>query len=379
MPDDVIYLDNNATTRPYPGVFDAMEPFFRERFGNPSSVHQVGRDAKTALDDARSTVAGALNAASPAEVFFVSCATEANTLAIRGRIDAAERKTPHVVTSQIEHPSVLETLRALERKNLADVTFLPVDEKGGVSPVRVRNALRDDTVLVSIMTANNEVGTCQPMARISEICSEHGVTLHTDAVQAPAKIPINVQSPDVDLLSLSAHKFHGPRGIGVLYKRRDLTLEPVLRGGGQEREYRSGTESVALAVGLARAIERATEERSTVAERVDQLRRSLWEGVHDRFGERVERHTPLDHSLPNTLNVSFHHQAADKMMINLDLEGICVSAGSACHSGAIEISHVLEAMDVSRESAEGSVRFSFSHENTPEDVDRTLEVLEQSL
>lgn len=373
--DQNIYLDNNATTRPYPEVLETMKPFFEERFGNPSSVHRVGRDARTALDEARQTISDTLNASSPAEITFVSCATEANSLALRGLVNASDQACPHIVTSQVEHPSILETCSALERTGKAEVEYIPVDRNARVIMRDLREAVTDNTLLVSVMTANNEVGTRQPLQQIAELCSQKGVYLHTDAVQAPAKIPVNVQQPDVDMLSLSAHKFHGPRGIGLLYSRKDIELDPILRGGGQENELRSGTEAVSLAAGMATALNRATNRCKETAERMRGLRNQLREGLTNHFGEQLHCNTPLENALPNTLNVSFLHNESDKMLINLDLQGICVSAGSACHSGAIEVSHVLEAMGLDREISESSVRFSLSHENTNEEIEQTLDCL----
>jgi cysteine desulfurase len=352
-----------------------MRPFFEERFGNPSSVHEIGRDARTALDEARTSIAGRLNTESPAEVLFVSCATEANTLALRGTVNASDRDTVQVITTQIEHPSVLETCQALEDDGKVDVHYLSVDKDARVNPDELRDVITEDTALVSVMTANNEVGTIQPMEEISAICDEYDVLLHTDAVQVPSKAPLDVQDPSVDLLSLSAHKFHGPRGIGLLYKSKHVDLEPVLRGGGQESELRSGTEPVALAAGMSAALDRAMNQREETIREISRLRQRLWNGLSDHFGDQVYLNTPLESSLKNTLNVSFLHNKSDKMLINLDLEGICVSAGSACHSGAIEISHVLDAMDVPRDVAESSVRFSLSHENTKRDIDKTLDCL----
>ncbi len=375
MKKDIIYLDNNATTRPYSDVLESMAPFFEDRYGNPSSVHKMGRDARTALDEARSDIADRLNADSPAEVLFVSCATEANTLAIRGIVNASCTDRDRIITSQIEHPSVLETCEAMEDEGTADVHYLNVDDRARVDTDELREVITEETRLVSIMTANNEVGTVQPMGEISSICSEYDVLLHTDAVQVPAKAPLNVQDPSVDLLSLSAHKFHGPRGIGLLYKSKEVDLEPILRGGGQESELRSGTEPVALASGMSTALDLAMDKREDTVRRLDQLRQLLWKGLSDHFGDRVCLNTPLESSLKNTLNVSFLHNESDKMLINLDLEGICVSAGSACHSGAIEVSHVLDAMDVPEEVAASSVRFSLSHENTKQEIRQTIECL----
>lgn len=377
--DEPVYLDNNATTRPYPEVLEAMKPCFQRRYGNPSSVHQLGRDARNQLDECRKRVADALNARSPLEIVFVSCATEANALALRGTVSGVDGDRPHLVTSTVEHPSVLETCRTLEEKGRAEVTYVPVDERGCVSVREVRDAIRPSTELVSIMTANNEIGTRQPVEGISEICRERDIRFHTDAVQVPGKLPIDVQSPPVDFLSLSAHKFHGPRGIGVFYRRKENRVEPLLEGGGQEEELRSGTEATALIAGLAEAIERATGNREEVAEQTRRLREQLWTGLQESWGNRVVRHTPEEGSLPNTLNVSFRGRESDALLISLDLEGICVSAGSACDSGAIEMSHVLEAMAISEEVGMGSVRFSLSTFNTEEDIQYTLEVLDRQV
>ncbi len=374
---DEIYLDNNATTKPYPEVLEAMKPFYDRLYGNPSSVHQKGREAKAALDDARQTVARHLNARSPAEVVFVSCATEANTLALRGFLEDSGPDTPHVVSTRIEHPSVLNTLEHLEQTEAIEVDWVSPDQSGFVSPGDVESKLREDTELVSVMTANNEVGTLQPVDEISAICRDQNIVFHTDAVQAMGKIPLDVQDPEVDLLSLSAHKFHGPPGIGILYRRKEIDLAPQLRGGGQEGGVRSGTEAPPLAAGIAKAVELSAERQARTADKTTTLREKLLHGLRDVYGDDLHLLTPLENALPNTLNVSIPGSESDKFLMKLDLKNICVSAGSACHSGAIEVSHVLEAMDVPKKIAARSVRFSLSGMNDEEDIDETIRALRE--
>lgn len=371
-----IYLDNNATTKPYPEVLEAMKPGFQSYYGNPSSVHDLGRKAKSRLDQARKKVADLLNAQSPSEIIFVSCATEANALVLRGMARNTSSSL-HIITSSIEHPSILKTCEDLSERDQANVTFLPVNRHGVIDPLELEENINSSPTLVSIMTANNEVGSLQPIHKISTICKEHEAVFHSDAVQAMGKIPVDVQNPEVDLLSLSGHKFHGPRGIGVLVRKRQIDLDPLLLGGGQEDQLRSGTEPTPLADGLATAMEIVEEKREEHAEDTETLREYFWEKLHHNFGDAVVRNTPpKELSLPNTLNVSFLEKEADKMLIKLDLNDICVSAGAACHSGAIEVSHVLQAMDVPEDVARGSVRFSLSHDTTEEEINRTLSVLE---
>ncbi|MBI3048765.1 MAG: cysteine desulfurase [Acidobacteria bacterium] len=368
-----VYLDHNATTPLHPAVADAMVRVLRDEFGNPSSVHHFGQRAKAAVDEARSAVA-ALLGADPGDVVFTSGGTESDNLAIRGAAEALERTGKrHLVASAIEHEAVLNTLKALARRGWT-TTLLLVDETGIVSPDALRAALTDETALVSVMHANNEIGTVQPIAELARLAHDCGALFHTDAVQSAGKIPIDVKALGVDLLSISAHKFYGPKGAGALWIRRGLRLLPALTGGKQERNRRAGTENVAGIVGMGAAAAVARSKMAEEAARLAALRDRLEDGVLGAVpgtainGARTPR-------VPNTTNISFDRVEAESLLIALDLEGIAVSTGSACSSGTLEPSHVLKAMGFPPHRTQNSIRFSLGAANTDVDIDQVIAVL----
>jgi cysteine desulfurase len=368
-----IYLDHNATTPVDPAAADAMMRALQHLFGNASSVHYYGQQAKAAIDDARSEVA-ALVGADPSEIIFTSGGTEADNFAIRGGAEALELTgRRHLITSGIEHEAVLNTFKALAKRGWR-TTVLPLDASGIVSPDRLREAMTDDTALVSIMHANNEIGTIQPIAELAAIAHLRGALFHTDAVQSAGKIPINVRTLGVDLLSVSAHKFYGPKGIGALWAKRGVRLSPFLSGGKQERNRRAGTENVPGAIGMGVAAARAAQKMDVEAARLAALRDRLETGIlssvpnTDVNGSREAR-------VPNTTNISFDRIEAESLLIALDLEGVAVSTGSACSSGTLEPSHVLKAMNLSSHRAQNSIRFSLGASNTEEQMDRVLGIL----
>jgi cysteine desulfurase len=367
-----IYLDNNATTPLAPEVFEAMKPFCLEDFGNASSIHWYGQRAKAAMERAREQVARLLNAR-PSEVVFTSGGTEADNAAIFGIVEAARSETRHVITTGIEHHAVLNTMQALEKRGVR-VSFVRVGSDGIVDSEQIERAIRPDTVLISVMHANNELGTVQPLEEIGRIAREHDIYLHTDAVQSVGKIPVDVEKLGVDLLSLSAHKLHGPKGVGALYVRKGTILRALLHGGHHERDRRPGTENVPGIVGLGKAAELAASHLEEEAARVGALRDRLEEGILGSVpltavnGDRRRR-------LPTTTNVSFSYIEGEGFVIAMDLRGIACSTGAACSSGSLEPSHVLSAIGLAPEQARSSIRFSLGRFNTPEDIDRTLEIL----
>ena len=367
-----LYLDHNATTPVDPRVADAMDTAVRERFGNASSIHAFGQAAKAALDDARSAVAGLLGAR-PNDVIFTGGGTEADNLAVRGVAEAAlPAGRRHLVASAIEHEAVLNTLKALAKRGWT-TTLLPAGRSGVVDPADLEAAVSDRTALVSVMHANNEIGTVQPIARLAAVAHARGALFHTDAVQSAGKIPIDVAALGVDLLSISAHKFNGPKGVGALWVRRGMRLVAPTTGGRQERNRRAGTENVPAVVGLGAAAALAGGKLAAEAARLGALRDRLEAGLIERVpdaavngsGERV----------PNTTNVSFPGVEAEALLIALDLEGVAVSTGSACSSGTLEPSHVLRAMGLTPRRAQSSIRFSLGLGNTAADVERVLDVL----
>jgi cysteine desulfurase len=368
-----IYLDYNASTPIDPAVAAAMSPFLDGHFGNPSSGHWAARDAKAALETARGQVAVLLGCRSD-EVVFTSGGSEANNLAIKGVFFARRDKGDHIVTTRIEHPATVEPCRFLERLG-ARVTWLPVDRTGRVDPNDLRRAITPRTVLVSIMHANNEVGTIEPVADCACIAREHGVLFHTDAAQSVGKIATRVDELGVDLLSIAGHKVYAPKGVGALFVRRGVALEPVIHGAGHESGRRAGTESALLAVGLGKACELARD--LVRMERVRELRDRLWNELRTRFGDGVVLNGHPVHRLPNTLNVSFVGRVGAEILAQLD--GVAVTTGSACHAGRIELSPVLAAMGVSPEVGMGAVRFSLGRPTTRDEIDSVVERLSDML
>ena len=368
-----IYLDHNATTPLHPMVADRMAQAMREVWGNPSSVHHFGQQAKAALDEARGSIATLLGAEA-AEIVFTAGGTESDNLAIRGAaeaLEAAGRK--HLITTAIEHEAVLNTMKALARRGWR-VTTLPVDATGIVSPDRVRDAITDDTALVSVMHANNEIGTIQPVAEIAAIAHEHGALVHTDAVQTAGKLPLNVRALGVDLLTIAGHKFYGPKGTGALWIRRGVRLLSPLTGGRQERNRRAGTENVPALVGLGVAADAAGRTLAVEGERLTALRDRLEAGILATIPGSARNGAPAPR-VPNTSNISIEGIESESVLIGLDLAGIAVSSGSACSSGTLEPSHVLKAMGLSHLRTLGSIRFSLGASNTEADIDRVIEVL----
>ena len=368
----MVYLDHAATTPTRPEVARAMLPYFSERFGNPSSLYALAREAKEAVEEARGRVAAAIGAA-PEEVFFTSGGTEADNWAIKGVAAANRKKGDHIVTSSIEHHAVLHPCRALEKQGYR-VTYLPVDEFGRVEPASVEEAITDKTILVSVMAANNEIGTVQPVAAISRIARDHGVPFHTDAVQAIGAFPVDVNSMGADLLAISAHKFGGPKGTGALYIRRKTRIGTFMDGGAQERGRRAGTENVPGIVGMGRAIELAVGEMPQNAPRLAAMRDRLIRGILDAVPDTRLNGHPTER-LANNVNVAFRYVEGESILLMLDALGIAASTGSACTSASLEPSHVLTACGLPPEHAHGSLRLTLGHRNTEEDVDYVLEVL----
>ena len=365
-----IYLDNAATTAVRPEVLSKMLPFFTEKAGNPSSIHSAGRETRKAVENARRQVAAALHAEAR-EIYFTAGGSESDNWAIR--CSAAETGKKHVITSAVEHHAVLHSCRVLERDGFR-VTYLPVDENVLVSPGDVRRALTDDTALISIMAANNEVGTLEPIREIGQIAREAGVLFHTDAVQAAGAVPIDVNDWNADLLSLSGHKFHGPKGVGALYIRKGTRIHNLIEGGAQERGLRAGTENVPGIVGMGEALSLAAAELSEYTPHVTALRDRLIHGVLSAVPDaRLNGHPVL--RLPGNANFSFPGVEGESLLMRLDLAGIACSSGSACTSGSLEPSHVLSAMGLSPDTARSSVRFSLGRDNTAEEIDRVLAVL----
>ena len=365
----MIYMDHNATTPVRPEVLEAMLPFYGPVYGNASSLHGFGREAKDGLERAREQVAKVLGA-KPDEVCFTGGGTEADNLAVKGMAWANRDRGDHLITSQVEHHAVFNTCEYLEKQGFK-VTYLPVDSEGRVDPGDVEKAITKETLLVSIMQANNETGTVQPIAEIGKIARKRGVYFHTDAVQAFTKLPTRVDELGVDLLSLSGHKIYGPKGVGCLYIRKGTKLDPLVHGGHHERSHRAGTENVPGIVGLGKAAELGAGEMNEEAKKLATLRDRLQEGILARIPE-VRVNARNARRLPGTLSVCFKYVEGESILLGLDLKGIAASSGSACSSGAIEPSHVLTAMGVPPEEARGSVRFSLGRQNTEQEVDRVV-------
>ena len=368
----LIYMDNAATTAVKPEVFEKMKPYFMENYSNPSSVYSFAGEAKKAVDDARDIIAGALNAKA-AEIYFTGGGSEADNWAIKATAEAYKNKGKHIITSAIEHHAVLHTCGWLERHGY-EVTYLPVDENGTVSPEKVEEAIRPDTILISIMFANNEIGTIEPIKEIGEIAEKHGVLFHTDAVQAFGHVPIDVQEMHIDMLSASGHKFHGPKGIGFMYMRNGLKLGSVIHGGAQERSRRAGTHNVPGIVGMGEATRMAMEQLEANAVKETEVR--------DYLIARVEKEIPYikvnghrENRLPNNINICFRFIEGESLLIMLDQKGICASSGSACTSGSLDPSHVLLAIGLPHEIAHGSLRLTVSEDTTKEDADFVVDNL----
>lgn len=371
-----VYLDNSATTAVDSRVLKEMLPYFDRIYGNPSSLHAFGREALKAVDEARKTIADCLNA-KPSEIYITSGGTESDNWALKGAVRASKNKVKHIITSKIEHPAILETCRELEKDGVR-VTYVGVDKDGRVSVEEIKNAVTDDTVLISIMFANNEMGAIQPIAEIGAFAREEGILFHTDAVQAIDSQEVDVDKLNLDMLSLSAHKFHGPKGIGLLYVRSGVKIDRLIAGGHQERAKRGGTTDTPLIVGMAKAMEISKAERAENNLRIARLR--------DRLIDRALAEIPYCYlnggrelRLPNNANLSFGFIEGESILFTLDLEGIAVSSGSACSSGSLEPSHVILALGTPVELAHSSIRFSLGRETTEEEIDYTVEVLKKTV
>lgn len=367
-----VYLDHSATTRTDEDVAQAMVEYMTENFGNPSSVHSYGRVARKAVEEAREKVARAIGA-QPEEIIFTSGGTEADNIAIRGVAYATKKKGNHIITSAIEHHAVLDTCKSLEKEGF-QVTYLPVDEYGMVSVEDVKNAITDQTVLISVIHANNEVGTIQPVKEIGALAREKGIYFHSDTVQTVGKIPVDVNELNIDLLAISAHKFYGPKGIGCLYARKGVRLSPILFGGSQERKRRPGTLNVPGIVGFGLAIKKAVNMISEQIPYQTRLRDKLIKGIMERV-DYVKLNGHPTERLPNNVNLSFQFIEGESLLLSLDMKGIAASSGSACTSGSLDPSHVLLAMGLSHEIAHGSLRMTLGKDNTEEQIDYVIEVL----
>jgi len=368
----LVYMDHGATTPVREEVLEAIIPYFKEHYGNPSSLHARGREVRHAVDLARETTAEILGADTE-EIFFTSGGTESNNIALRG---AAKKRAVagHIITSSIEHHAVLDVCKDLEKEGHR-VTYLPVDHYGSVDPSAVETAITPDTFIISIMAANNEIGTLQPVDQIAAIARKHNILFHTDAVQVVGQLPVNVKKLNVDLLSLSAHKFNGPKGIGALYKRKGVRIDPLYRGGGQERKLRPGTENIPGIIGLSRALELSVSEIPQKKQYLSNLRDRLIEGLLKIEDVILNGHPEL--RLPGNVNMSFKYIEGESILLSLDLQGIAASSGSACSSGSLEPSHVLSAIGLDHQTSHGSVRFSLGRGNDEEDVDYVLEKIPQ--
>jgi cysteine desulfurase len=368
-----IYMDHAATTAVAPRVVEAMLPYFAEKYGNASSVHGFGREAQQAMENARKTVADILDAG-PEEVIFTSCGTESDNLAIRGVAFAQQKRGNHIITSPVEHHAVGHTCEQLGQRFGFEVTYVPVDKYGRVDPDAVGRAITDRTVLITIMYANNEVGTIQPIAEIGGLARAKGIPFHTDAVQAGGTLDLNVNTLNVDLVSLSAHKFYGPKGVGILYQRRGTPLLPMQTGGGHERGRRAGTENIPYIVGLATALELAHQSRESNNARIAGLRERLISGVLSSISDAYLTGHPTER-LPNSASFVFRGIEGEAILLSLDLMGVAASSGSACTSGATEPSHVLTSIGLPVDICHGSLRLTLGNDNAPQDVDYVLSVL----
>ena len=366
-----IYLDHASTTPTDPEVVEAMLPWFSEEFGNPSTVYSLGLTAAGAIQEAREAIAGTIGA-EPDEIYFTSGGTESDNWAITGAADALQKKGRHLITSTIEHHAILETMEYLEKRG-CEVTRVPVDSGGLVDPEDVRRAIRPDTILVSIMHGNNEVGTIEPIAEIGKITREAGTLLHSDVVQTAGKMPLDVNELGLDMLSMSAHKFYGPKGVGLMYMRKRARITPLFHGGAQERGRRAGTLNVPGIIGMAKALQLCRERMAEDAAREAELRDRLWTGLSNSI-DAIYANGSMEHRLPNNLNMRLDGIEGESMILMLDMEGICVSSGSACTTGSLEPSHVLLALGIPQELAHGSLRVTLGRSTTAEHIDHFIEV-----
>lgn len=367
-----VYLDNAATTALSPKVLEKMMPYLTDTYGNASSPHSFGQVARIGVEHAREQVALAINA-DPSEIVFTGCGTESDNTVLFGVAERYAKKGDHIITTNVEHHAILHSCAALEKKGIK-VTYLPVDKDGLVTPEQVRDAITDKTILVSVMFANNEVGTIMPIPEIAAVCHEKGVLFHTDAVQAAGHIPIDVKAMGIDMLSISGHKFHGPKGVGVLYERKGIRLPSYIIGGEQEKGRRAGTENVAGIVGLGEALELAVTNMSETSARMTRMRDRLIEGIEATIPE-VKLNGHRTKRLPNNVNFSIKYIEGESILLMLDMAGIAASSGSACTSGSLDPSHVLLALGLTHEVAHGSVRMTLGDDTTDEDIDYVLETL----
>jgi|ERR1035437_8728503 cysteine desulfurase len=372
--DKVYYLDNNATTKTDPEVVKAMLPYFSDNYFNPSGVYSAAQDARKDVENARATAAKFLNA-DPKEIIFTSGGTESDNMAVKGAAYANTDKGRHIITTKIEHHAIINTCKYLEKHGW-EVTYLPVDKYGIVDMEELKKAIRKDTVLISVMFANNEIGTIQPIEEIGKIARENNVYFHTDAVQAAGKVKLDVKKLNVDMMSLSAHKFHGPKGVGIFYLKKGVRIHSLSQGGHHENNRRAGTENVPGIIGMAKACEIASAHLDDAPDmaRIKALRDRLEKGIIEKIPEVIVNGHP-DKRMDNTSNVSIRYIEGEGMLIHMDFEGICASSGSACTSGSLDPSHVLLAIGLDHGTAHGSIRFSLSKYTTDEDVNKVLEVL----
>lgn len=372
MSKNIIYVDHAATTYVKPEVFETMKPYFTDLYGNPSSIYSIGRESRKAVENARAQIAYCLGA-HPTEVYFTGSGTEADNWAIKGAAFANRKKGKHLITSAIEHHAVLHAFEFLKKEGF-EVTYLPVNEKGFVNPEDLAGAIRPDTTLVSIMTANNEIGTIQPIKELASIAKEKGAIFHTDAVQAMGNIDVKVNDLGVDLLSMSAHKFYGPKGVGALYIRKGVRIDSFIHGGAQERNKRAGTENVAGVVGMAAALKLAYENLEEYNSHLRKLSNRLIDSVMDKI-PYVRLNGDRENRLPGNVNFSFQFIEGESLLLMLDMKGIQASSGSACTSGSLDPSHVLLAIGLPHEIAHGSLRITFGEKNTEQDVDYIVDNL----
>lgn len=369
---NTIYLDNNATTKTDEEVVKAMMPYLLENYGNPSSIYKIGRENRKAVEESREKIAEILNC-KPDEIYFTSGGSESDNTAIRGIAYSYKNKGNHIITSKIEHPAVLETCKQLEKEGF-EVSYIGVDENGIINLEELKNAIKPTTTLITIMFANNEIGTIEPIEEIGKIAKENDIIFHTDAVQAVGSIKIDVKKLDIDSLSLSAHKFYGPKGIGVLYVRKGIKFNKFINGGHQERNKRAGTENVAGIVGLAKAMELAYRDLEDHNKKIKELRDYYVEQIKEKI-PCIKINGDMEKRLPGNSNISFRFIEGESLLLNLDLKGICASSGSACTSGSLDPSHVLLAIGLPHEIAHGSLRISIGKYNTKEEIDYVVENL----